>query len=135
MESLNPSSYTDAQLRSPGLRNSLKNTRGFRAISRRFDSLFNSTGEKGDKSGDLALDSDEPIPEAKVDIALVGVEHAGKSTFFKQITSMYTPEDFRQLVGSDGKSQAVGTLLKITNTVLKSVKPSSFNFQQIVIAF
>lgn len=67
-------------------------------------------------------DKEKEIPAATIDIALVGVEHSGKSTFFKQITSLYTPEDFKRLVNSDGRSQAVGTLLKITITILKSVR-------------
>lgn len=58
---------------------------------------------------------------AQVDVSLVGVEHAGKTTFFKQITSMYAKEDFNALLRTDGRSQAMGRMLKITLTVLKPI--------------
>lgn len=84
-------------------------------FSRRMNSLF-----KGHE-----VDED-CMPLAKVDIALVGVEHAGKTTFFKQVTSLYAKEDFDALKRSDGRSQAMGRMLKITLKVLKPVRRNYF---------
>lgn len=96
------------------LTNNVRNSLKF--VGQRIGSVFE--GREGSQAIFSAVE-EAKIPEAKVDIALVGVEHSGKSTFFKQITSLYTPEDFRMLMLSDGRSQAIGTLLKITLTLLK----------------
>eukprot|EP00924_Labyrinthula_sp_SR-Ha-C_P003277 snap_masked-scaffold_15-processed-gene-4.51-mRNA-1 protein AED:1.00 eAED:1.00 QI:0/-1/0/0/-1/1/1/0/516 len=55
-------------------------------------------------------------------VSLVGIPGSGKTTFFKQISSIYSPKDFELLLENEGRSQAQATLLKTTLSILDLVE-------------